>query len=126
MVRAVGDVPSIVNPDSRSLGWPPLGAARAVLRSALDAVLMCQQAGFNVLLHGAPGTDKTSSLRALIAEPGASGFNVDQTDGRWEEASRDTRLASLRRGPTFAHQPCQLLKGPKIDTDCFDEESDHC
>ena len=91
-------------PDSTRLEWPHLAQSQALLRAAMSEALRCGRAGFNVLLHGAPGTGKTEFARALVSSVDASGFCIDHTDEHGGEASRGERLSSLRLSQTFASQ----------------------
>lgn len=85
-----------------SLHWPHLERQQVLLRAALEGALQCGSAGFNVLLHGGPGTGKTEFVRQLVADIGASAFVVRHADNDGDEASRQERLASLRLSQTFA------------------------
>ena len=82
--------------------WPHLERQQALLRAALEGALQRGSSGFNVLLHGGPGTGKTEFARQLVAEIGASAFVVQHADDEGDEASRQERLASLRLSQTFA------------------------
>jgi transitional endoplasmic reticulum ATPase len=91
-------------PHSARLEWPHLARSQALLCSAMSEALRSGHTGFNVLLHGAPGTGKTEFARALVSSVDASGFCIDHTDEHGGEASRGERLASLRLSQTFASQ----------------------
>lgn len=86
------------------LEWPHLAEPKALLQAALATALAEKSVGFNVLLHGAPGTGKTEFARTLVADLGAAGFAIDHTDPHGAEASRANRLGSLRLSQTFASQ----------------------
>ncbi len=84
------------------LSWPHLERQQALLRVAIEAALQRGSVGFNVLLHGGPGTGKTEFVRQLVAAIGACGFVVEHADDEGDEASREERLASLLLSQTFA------------------------
>ena len=84
------------------LNWPHLERQQALLRAAIEAALQRGSIGFNVLLHGGPGTGKTEFVRQLVSAIGACGFVVRHADDDGDEASREERLASLRMSQTFA------------------------
>jgi len=90
--------------DTTELEWPHLAQSQTLLRTALSEALRRGQPGFNVMLHGAPGTGKTEFACSLIAWIGAAGFCIAHTDEHGAEASRGERLASLRLSQTFASQ----------------------
>lgn len=91
------------NPEAM-LEWPHLERQTKMLATALTEALRRRATGFNILLHGAPGTGKTAFARQLIAQIGGAGFAVDHCDDKGEEASRADRLASLQLSQCFAGQ----------------------
>ena len=85
------------------LEWPHLRQQRQLLRAALATALQRRERGFNVMVHGDPGTGKTEFVRDLIQDLQVPAFVVKcQTGPDGREATREDRLASLRLGQTFA------------------------
>jgi SpoVK/Ycf46/Vps4 family AAA+-type ATPase len=87
-----------------ALEWPHLATQARLLSAALTQALACGSKGFNVLLHGGPGTGKTAFARQLIAQIGGAGFAIDHRDDHGNEAKRSDRLANLRLTQCFAGQ----------------------
>ncbi len=90
--------------DGAALDWPHLSRQQALLAAALLEVLARGTPGFNVLLHGLPGTGKTAFARQLIEQIGGSGYAIGCRDAQGEEAARSDRLGSLRLSQCFAGQ----------------------
>lgn len=65
------------------------------LRAFLAGALATRTVGVNILLHGAPGTGKTSLAAALAADLGAELFEVRIQDDDGSLCSTDTRLTAL-------------------------------
>ena len=90
--------------DGAALDWPHLSRQQALLAAALSEVLARGTPGFNVLLHGLPGTGKTAFARQLIEQIGGCGYAIGCRDAQGDEAARSDRLASLRLSQCFAGQ----------------------
>jgi tRNA A37 threonylcarbamoyladenosine biosynthesis protein TsaE len=111
--------------DRVALQWPHLEQSRMLVATALAKAIETGEQGFNVLLHGAPGTGKTEFARALVAGVGGSGFSIDHTDEHGEEASRGDRLTSLRLSQTFASQHHRAVLVLDEAEDVFQADSQH-
>lgn len=95
------DIPKEIGPQ---LTWPHLAVEQKQIERVLAEALSQQMPGVNILLHGAPGTGKTSFAQDLICAAQGNGFLVDCVDDDGDEASRTQRLASLRLNQMFAGQ----------------------
>jgi transitional endoplasmic reticulum ATPase len=72
-----------------------LGPAREMALSLVKGALKTKAKGVVILLHGPPGTGKTAFAQTLIAQAGAKGWMVGETDEAGDEASRRNRMSSL-------------------------------
>lgn len=88
-------------PTGPALAWPHLADQQAVALAALRGALASGSPGFNLLVHGEPGTGKTAFVQQLVGALGAQGYRVDHADENGLEASRLDRLASLSLCQTF-------------------------
>lgn len=72
-----------------------VGPARDVALNLLKGALAAQAKGIVILLHGPPGTGKTAFAQTLIAQAGAKGWMVGESDEDGDETGRSGRLSSL-------------------------------
>jgi AAA+ superfamily predicted ATPase len=93
-----------------------LGREAEVAATVLTAALARRESGINILLHGAPGTGKTSFAATLAARVGVRLRPVAEADQDGDELDRDQRLAGLRLA--------QLLAVPGETLLLFDEAED--
>ncbi len=110
LLRAAEDAP---------LPWEAFGhvgeaaeRAAALLRAAFAAA----EPGINILLHGPPGTGKTSFASSLAAAAGLPLYAVGLADGEGDEPDRSERLGDLR----LAQRLLQPGRGALL----FDEAED--
>ena len=73
-----------------------LGSDRDDIGSILDGADEQGVRGVNILLHGPPGTGKTTFCKVLAERAGLRLFSVGETDERGHEPNRRERLAELR------------------------------
>jgi hypothetical protein len=93
-----------------------LGREAEVAASVLQAALAGQESGVNLLLHGPPGTGKTSFAATLAARIGACLRPVAEADENGDEPYRHERLAGLRLAQRLSLSRTTLL--------LFDEAED--
>ena len=79
-----------------------LGREAEVAAAVLAAALAGREKGVNILLHGAPGTGKTSFAATLAARAGVRLRPVAEADDDDDELDRDQRLAGLRLAQRLA------------------------
>ncbi|MBK6851962.1 MAG: AAA family ATPase [Burkholderiales bacterium] len=89
-------------PEAECFDWPHLARQLALMAAALSTALERGSAGFNILLHGGPGTGKTAFARQVIAQIKCNGYAIDHRDSQGDEASRSDRLSNLRLSQCFA------------------------
>ena len=73
-----------------------LGGDRDDIGSILGGAAERGARGVNILLHGPPGTGKTTFCKVLAERAGLRLFSVGETDERGHEPTRRERLAELR------------------------------
>jgi hypothetical protein len=85
-------------PTDAALPWEYFGALAREHGAILKRLLRAAdgRGGANVLLHGAPGTGKTSFAESLARELGFTLYEIRQGDRNGEHVSAQSRLAGIR------------------------------
>ena len=97
--------------------YPHVARDVALLKRMLEAALHNRAPGFNVLVHGPPGTGKTELGRLLAREVHAELYEVNVTDSDGDPADRHERLVAFNL--------CQRMLARKARTlVLFDEIED--